>query len=124
MITHELRKRGITPTILVSKQTSPDFVQGTWATPFFERNTHWFSDGDPICGQMNAFHILAEALHKDLCTLPKLEPTDLVYVASARASQFYGLLLWLRGLRVEAMPHVVTEFANDPAWIPFPITNS
>jgi hypothetical protein len=113
-ITGELRRRGVTPIVLAYKGINPALSKELDAHPFFEKFTNWFSDGDPICGQLNAFHISAEATHKDLTRLSDINSTDLVYFSSARPAQLYSTILWLLSLPPERRPHVVIESANDP----------
>ena len=113
-ITGELRKRGITPIILAHNQVDETLREELGALPFFERPTNWFSDGDPICGWLNAFHISAEATHKDLARLNDIGCNDIVYFSSIRPAQFYAIALWLNGSERERMPRIIAEFANDP----------
>jgi glycosyltransferase involved in cell wall biosynthesis len=113
-ISGELRKRGITPIVLAYKGIDPALGKELDAHPFFEKFTNWFSDGDPICGQLNAFHIAAEATHRDLARLSDIGPTDFVYFSSARPAQFYSAILWLASLTPDRRPHILIEFANDP----------
>jgi hypothetical protein len=84
------------------------------ALPFFEKFTNWFSDGDPVCGQLNAFHISAEATQQDLARLNDIDPIDVVYFSSIRPAQYYAIALWLKRIEPERMPRIVAEFANDP----------
>jgi hypothetical protein len=113
-ITSELRKRGITPIVLGYRKVDQRLREELGALPFFEKFTNWFSDGDPICGPLNAFHISAEAMQKDLTRLNDIGPNDIIYFSSVRPPQYYAIALWLRGIEAERMPRIVAEFANDP----------
>jgi hypothetical protein len=113
-VTGELRKRGIAPTVLAYKKVDQALREELGALPFFDIFTNWFSDGDPICGALNAFHIAAEATHKNLASLADIGANDFIYFSSARPAQFYAIVRWLMEIPPERMPRVLAGFANDP----------
>jgi hypothetical protein len=84
------------------------------AIPFFRALTAWLNDGDPICGWLNAFHIVAEITREDLSRIDDIGPGDVMYFSSALPAQLFALAQWMGALPRDRLPLVVTEFDLDP----------
>jgi hypothetical protein len=104
---------GVSPTVFAYKGVDKALCAEMGAVPFFDIFAYWASDGDPISGQLNAFHISAEVTHKNLSGLSNKD-ADLIYFNSVRPPQFLAILLWLARIPPERMPHVVVEFGTEP----------
>jgi glycosyltransferase involved in cell wall biosynthesis len=110
----EARSRGIDTAILAFTRIDADLQAELRAFPFFRVMTPWTSDGDAICGWLNAFHIGAEATREDLGRINDIGTDDIVYLSSALPAQLMGLVGWMAALAPNRVPHVVVEFGIDP----------
>jgi hypothetical protein len=113
-ITREARARGWEVTVLSFANIDAALRAELGAAPFFRALTAWLSDGDPICGWLNAFHIVAEITREDLARIPDIGPGDIIYFSSALPAQLFALAQWMGALPRERLPLVVTEFGIDP----------
>jgi hypothetical protein len=119
-IVGESRSRGIDTAILAFTRIDSDLRAELRAIPFFRVMTPWTSDGDSICGWLNAFHIGAEATREDLSRLNDVGANDIVYLSSALPAQLMGLIGWMATLAPNRVPHAVVEFGIDPGLDPQP----
>jgi glycosyltransferase involved in cell wall biosynthesis len=113
-ITREARARGWEVTVLSFANIDAALREELGAVPFFRALTAWLSDGDPICGWLNAFHIVAEITREDLARIHDIGPGDVMYFSSALPAQLFALAQWMGALPRERLPLVVTEFGIDP----------
>jgi glycosyltransferase involved in cell wall biosynthesis len=84
------------------------------AIPFFRALTAWQNDGDPICGWLNAFHLVAEITREDLARIEDIGPDDVMYFSSALPAQLFALAQWMGAMPRDKLPLVVVEFGIDP----------
>jgi hypothetical protein len=119
-IVGESRLRGIDTSILAFTHIDAELRSELRATPFFRVMTPWMSDGDPICGWLNGFHIGAEATREDLSRINDISANDIVYLSSALPAQLMGVVGWMATLPPNRMPHVMVEFGIDPGLDPQP----
>jgi glycosyltransferase involved in cell wall biosynthesis len=113
-ILRELEQRGITVAVLALTGIIADLREELHAIPFFRAYTYWQSDGDPVCGWLNAFDSVVRATFEDLQRLQGIMAEDIVYLNSAQPAQFMALVKWLKSLPMEQRPHIVMEFGTDP----------
>jgi hypothetical protein len=113
-ITREARSRGWDVSVLSFANIDADLRAELGAVPFFRALTGWLNDGDPICGWLNAFHIVAEITREDLGRIGEVGPGDVMYFSSALPAQLFALAQWMGALRRDRLPLVVAEFGIDP----------
>jgi glycosyltransferase involved in cell wall biosynthesis len=113
-IAGEARSRGMDVKVL-SFTTIDGSLQGELgAIPFFRALTAWQNDGDPICGWLNAFHLVAEITREDLSRIDDIGPDDVMYFSSAFPAQLFALAQWMGAMPRDKLPLVVVEFGMDP----------
>jgi glycosyltransferase involved in cell wall biosynthesis len=113
-ITREARSRGWDVHVLAFANIDAALRAELGAVPFFRALTAWLNDGDPICGWLNAFHVVAEITREDLARIGDIGPDDLMYFSSALPAQLFALARWMGALQRDQLPLVVTEFGIDP----------
>jgi hypothetical protein len=113
-ITRELQRRGIETKILAFAGAERRVLDEFQALPHFRCFTYWVSDGDPICGWLNAFHRAALTTKDDMSRLGSLNCKDIVYLNSGQAAQLMGIALWLADLPAGQMPNICFEFGVEP----------
>jgi hypothetical protein len=113
-IVGEARSRGWDVTVLAFANIEAALQAELGAIPFFRALTAWLNDGDPICGWLNAFHIVAAITREDLSRIGDIGPGDVVYFSSALPAQLFALAQWMGALQRDRLPLVVTEFGIDP----------
>lgn len=113
-IAGEFRSRGVDTAILAFAHLDATLRAELQAIPFFRVSTPWLSDGDPICGWLNGFHIAAEATREDLARISDIGADDIVYLSSALPAQLMGLVGWMASLAPNRVPKAVVEFGIDP----------
>jgi hypothetical protein len=113
-ITREARARGLDVKVLSFGNIEPGLQAELGAIPFFRALTSWMSDEDPICGWLNAFHIVAEITREDLSRITDIGPDDVMYFSSALPAQLMALAQWMGSLPRDRLPLVVVEFGIDP----------
>jgi glycosyltransferase involved in cell wall biosynthesis len=113
-ITREARARGWEVTVLSFANIDAALRAELGAVPFFRALTAWLNDGDPVCGWLNAFHIVAEITREDLGRIRDIGPDDVMYFSSALPAQLFALAQWMGALPRDRLPLVVTEFGIDP----------
>jgi hypothetical protein len=96
--------------ILAHKDVDPGLHDEMNAAAFFAHNPYWTTDGDPVCGWLNAFHAGGQSVFRDLGRINDVGPSDLFYFPSTLPAQFLGIMLWLGTLAPERRPTVVIEF--------------
>ena len=114
LITDELHRRRIDTRVLAFVKVEPRLQAELGAVPHFRCPTYWHSDGDPICGWLNAFHTGTQVTRADFDKLADIGAEDVVYVNSALPTQLMGTISWLAALPPERQPQVVIEFGVDP----------
>jgi len=110
----ELRRRGIEVAVFAHHTVTPEVRAAVGATPLFRAFTYWTTDGDPLCGWLNAFDRSWRATVEDLSRVQGIEATDLVYLNSAHTAQLMALIRWFQSLPADRKPHVVLEFGAEP----------
>ena len=113
-ITREARARGWEVTVLSFVNIDAALRAEFGAVPFFRALTSWLNDGDPVCGWLNAFHIVAEITREDLGRIRDIGPDDVMYFSSALPAQLFALAQWMGALPRDRLPLVVAEFGIDP----------
>jgi glycosyltransferase involved in cell wall biosynthesis len=113
-ITSEARSRGMDVNILSFATIDAQLRAELDATPFFRALTAWLSDGDPICGWLNAFHVVAEITREDLSRIGNIGRGDVMYFSSALPAQLFALAQWMGAMPRDKLPLVVVEFGIDP----------
>jgi glycosyltransferase involved in cell wall biosynthesis len=113
-ITREAHSRGMDVKVLAFANIEGVLREELGAIPFFRALTAWLNDGDPICGWLNAFHIVAEITREDLSRIEEIGPDDVMYFSSALPAQLFALAQWMGGLPRDRLPLVVVEFGIDP----------
>jgi hypothetical protein len=110
----ELADRGIATTVLGFAALEPGLGAALKAEPLFRWYRYRQSDGDPARGWFNAFEQGAQATREDLARLPAIGADDVLYLASAGATQLMGALLWLGDRAPGHAPRLVMDFGMDP----------
>ncbi|HEY4407239.1 MAG TPA: hypothetical protein VGN55_21535 [Xanthobacteraceae bacterium] len=113
-ITREARSRGMDVKILSFSTIEAGLKAELDAIPHFRALTAWLSDGDPICGWLNAFHVVAEITREDLARIGDIGPEDVMYFSSALPAQLFALAQWMGAMPRNKLPLVVVEFGIDP----------
>jgi hypothetical protein len=113
-ITREARSRGMDVKVLAFSTIEAGLKAELDAIPFFRALTAWLSDGDPICGWLNAFHVVAEITREDLSRIGDVGPEDVMYFSSALPAQLFALAQWMGAMPRDKLPLVVVEFGIDP----------
>jgi hypothetical protein len=113
-IAGEARSRGMDVKVLSFANIEAALQAELGAIPFFRALTAWLNDGDPICGWLNAFHVVAEITREDLARIGDIGPGDVMYFSSALPAQLFALAQWMGALPRDRLPLVVTEFGIDP----------
>jgi hypothetical protein len=106
----ELQSRPLATRVLAHADVDIKLRQELDATPFFKANPYWVTDGDPVCGWLNAYHATGQTFFHDLTRIDDVTADDLFYFPSVQAAQLLGIMLWLGNLPVERRPTVVIEF--------------
>ena len=83
------------------------------AVPHFRAFTYWLSDGDPVCGWLNAFNAASALTFEDLARLD-IRGDDFVYFNSAQPAQVMAAVHWIAALPAERRPQIVIEFGTEP----------
>src|SRR5262249_41936577 len=112
-ITQELRRRGHRPVILAHHGIQPDLRQELGAQAHFRGFSYHFTDGDPICGWLNAFHEVGRPPRKGL-PRPAVRRDARLYLNSVQPGVVLGVAEWLSDLQQEELPQVVIEFGTEP----------
>jgi glycosyltransferase involved in cell wall biosynthesis len=110
----ELERRGIAVSVLSFVGITPELQVELKAIPLFRVFTYWQTDGDPVCGWLNAFDTAARATQEDLARLRGITADDVLYLNNAQPPQFLGLVKWWQSLAREQRPHAVLEFCTEP----------
>ncbi|MCC6194808.1 MAG: glycosyltransferase [Burkholderiales bacterium] len=114
-ICRELRALDLHVVILGCLGIDPGLRVELGATPFFDGYTYsTFSDGDPICGPLNAFKNWAWITANNLSRLMSIGAEDVLYLNSAQPPQFMGVIQWWKAIPESERPRVVVEFGTDP----------
>jgi glycosyltransferase involved in cell wall biosynthesis len=113
-ITREVLARGIDVTVLAFANIDAKLQMELGAIRFFRALTAWSNDGDPICGWLNAFHVVAEITREDLSRIDDIGPDDVMYFSSAYPAQLFALAQWMGAMPRDRLPLVVVEFGADP----------
>jgi glycosyltransferase involved in cell wall biosynthesis len=113
-ITQEARSRGMDVKVLSFAKIDGELQLELGAIPFFRALTAWLNDGDPICGWLNAFHLVAEITREDLARIEDIGPDDVMYFSSALPAQLFALAQWMGAMPRDRLPLVVVEFGIDP----------
>jgi glycosyltransferase involved in cell wall biosynthesis len=113
-ITREARARGLDVKVLAFANIDVGLQSELGAIPLFRALTSWMCDDDPICGWLNAFHIVAEITREDLSRITDIGPNDVMYFSSALPAQLMALAQWMGALPRDRLPLVVVEFGIDP----------
>ncbi len=113
-ITREARSRGMDVKVLAFANMDGTLQAELGAIPFFRALTAWLNDGDPICGWLNAFHVVAEITREDLSRIDDIGPDDVMYFSSALPAQLFALAQWMGAMPRDRLPLVVVEFGIDP----------
>ena len=120
LITSELRARGIIPTVLVSGKADKALLSELQAVPHFRFNAYVLNDGDPICGWLNAFFVIAEITSHDLARISDLGPDDVIYFNSIGAAQLMAIAIWANRFPSQQLPRIIVEFTTEPGVDPTP----
>lgn len=111
----EFRRQGRPVTVLGCRDMHADLQAELGANRFFHGYTYQtLSDGDPVCGTLNAFDAWSRMVRENLRNLQAIGADDVVYLNSAQPAQFMGLVMWWKALPVNHRPWVVLEFGTDP----------
>ena len=97
-ITQELRRRGLRPVILAHNGIQPALREELGALAHFRGFSYHFTDGDPICGWLNAFHEVGRRTRKGLLRLA-VGRDDRVYLNSVQPGVVLGVAEWLSDLK-------------------------
>jgi hypothetical protein len=108
-IVGELRARGVQTLVYAPLWVDQALRSELAAIPHFRVYTYAESDGDPVSGWLTGFESFARITREDLCRLPATEPSDIVYMSSARPVQLMALVEWRRALPSDRRPTVVSE---------------
>jgi glycosyltransferase involved in cell wall biosynthesis len=112
-ITQELRRRGVRPVILAHYGIEPALREELGALAHFRGFSYHLTDGDPICGWLNAFHDVGRRIRKGLLRLA-ISRDDRVYLNSVQPGVVLGVAEWLSDLKEDELPQVVMEFGTEP----------
>ncbi len=111
----ELRALGAHVAILGCLAIDSGLREELGATPFFDGYTYsTLTDGDPICGPLNAFERWSATVAGNFSRLVSIDAEDVLYLNSAQPAQFMGLVRWWKALPAADRPRVVVEFGTDP----------
>jgi hypothetical protein len=113
-IAGEARARGLDVKVLSFCNIDAQLQSEVGAIPFFRAATSLITDGDPISGWLNAFHVTAEITREDLARITDIGPDDVMYFSSALPAQLMALAQWMGALPRDRLPLVVVEFGIDP----------
>lgn len=116
-LTGEARQRGLETLVFGHVKMEAGLRRELAATPLF-RHTSWYTGvADPLCGPLEAFFLVAEAIAQDLDVIRQAcrpGARDTIYWNSARASELMGVINWLQGNFTPATcPRVVMEFGTN-----------
>lgn len=106
-------KTGLPMVVLGHRSIVPELQAELQARPHFRCFTYWNSDGDPVSGWLNAFHVALEATEQDLNSISGLRQDDILYFNSARPAQLLALAKWAVA-KGDDRPRVVVELFDDP----------
>lgn len=109
-----LKARGHQVTVAAFQGIQPELAAELDARAHFRINTYWGTDGDPVCGWLNAFFTAANAFAEDLARSGPLSRDDLLYVNSVLPAQLFGIRSFLLALPEAARPHVICELGTGP----------
>jgi glycosyltransferase involved in cell wall biosynthesis len=112
-ITEELRHRGLGHVILAYAGIERALREELGALPHFRGFSYHFTDGDPVCGWLNAFHEVGMRTRKGLLRLA-VGRDDCIYLNSVQPGVMMGVASWLSDLKSDDLPHVVMEFGAEP----------
>ena len=113
LVTRELGARGIEVVTLAFKDVASELQAELRSVPHFRAFTYWLSDGDPVCGWLNAFNIAAAMTSEDLARLD-IRGDDVVYFNSAQPAQVMAVIHWIAAVPEERQPQIVIEFGTEP----------
>jgi hypothetical protein len=116
----DLSRRGIPASVFAFHDASPALQAEVGAVPHFRHFSYTATDGDPICGWLNAFHIGAQLVHEDLQRLPDIGADDILFFSTAMPAVLMGLVSWLHGRPRTAWPQIVVELGTDTGLDPAP----
>lgn len=114
-ICRELRRLDAHVAILGCLAMDSGLREELGATPFFDGYTYsTLTDGDPLCGPLNAFERWSAIAAGNYSRLVSIDAGDVLYLNSAQPAQFMGLVKWWKSLPRVERPRVVMEFGTDP----------
>lgn len=114
-ICRELRRLDAQVAILGCLAMDSGLREELGATPFFDGYTYsTLTDGDPLCGPLNAFERWSAIVAGNYSRLVSIDAGDVLYLNSAQPAQFMGLVKWWKSLPRVERPRVVMEFGTDP----------
>jgi hypothetical protein len=112
-IRRELAERGIEVVVLALTAITAELAEELGAVRLFRAYTYGQTDGDPICGWLNAFDSAWRSTVEDLNRLQGIAAADVVYLNSAQPAQLMALVTWATALPMERRPQIVLEFGTD-----------
>jgi len=112
-ISSELARRNIPYVIYAHQAVIPELQAELHAVPHFRWHTHHENTGDPIAGNLLAFHHGSTQMFEDLTRLTaEVGPEDLVYCNSIRPAQLKALAHWAGGFGPGRSPVIAAELGS------------
>ena len=112
-ILRELKSRGIEALLFANLKVDVELQRELGATPLFHFTPYGHSDGDPICGWLNAFDVGSRAAFSDLSKLPRVTADDIVFIGTVNPPMLLGVAQWIGSMAPGDRPHVVMELGTD-----------
>lgn len=113
-----LDDRGIEIVVVASANARRHLIEEFNALPLLQMSPYFLTDGEPICGWLNAFMMGANLAHSDFARIPDLRHDDILYVASGQPAHTLGLANWLASRAPENRPSTVMELIYSPGLDP------
>ncbi len=88
---------------------NPGLANELGATPLFRVSPYCATDGDALCGWLNAFLQGAHFTSEDFARLPALAADDVLYLTGCAPTQLLGLIDWLATLAPNTRPRTVGD---------------
>ncbi|MBY0509488.1 MAG: hypothetical protein K2P94_04980 [Rhodospirillaceae bacterium] len=84
------------------------------AIPFFRYPPYFTSDGDPFCGWINAFFLVANTACAEFAAISDIQPDDIVYFTAVQPSYLFGMAQWMASIPPARQPTLLMDLIFPP----------
>jgi hypothetical protein len=115
VLTEEIAARGLAHSVLAYVGIDEALRAELGAARLFRSYVYLQYDRDPARDWAGEFARAAQTVREDLDTLADIGRADILFMPTSSVTYLAGVAAWLAGRAPDRQPHVVLDFALDPA---------